>query len=155
MDDFLPYYKFARQQALLICGDKDLAKDIVQDVFLRLYKMKKELSGEKNFKGYLRLAIKNHYITYYRKNSKCKFFEINNYTEAFHESIYTDLISDDLKKAIQSMDNDLKLPLMLHFIYEYKDPEIARILDIPVGTVKNRTFRAKAFLRKKLKNKNI
>lgn len=153
MNNFLPHYKYAKNQANKITNNRELAEDLVQDVFLKICKNKTELIGHKNFKGYLSLAIRNQYINHYRKYKKIKFNDIEEYNNTFFTSPYSDVLSDDLKIAIGCLSEKLKLPFILNVIYGYLDPEVATMLDIPIGTVKNRIFKAKAFLRKKLTEK--
>lgn len=154
MDDFLPYYKFAKNQAHKISNNRELAEDIVQDVFLKLYRKNISLIGHKNLKGYLTIAIRNQYLDHYSKSKKMKFNDIEDYSNDFFVNPHGELLSDDLKTAIGCMPETLSQPLILHAIYGYLDPEVASILDIPIGTVKNRLFRAKAFLREKLAYSN-
>jgi RNA polymerase sigma-70 factor (ECF subfamily) len=49
--------------------------------------------------------------------------------------------------AVQRMDENLRLPLTLFYLKNFKYREIADVLKIPIGTVMSRLARAKAQLR--------
>ena len=52
----------------------------------------------------------------------------------------------DLYRALFSLKRELKLPLMLHYVEGYKLEETARLIGIPMGTLKHRLRRARAEL---------
>ena len=56
----------------------------------------------------------------------------------------------ELRDAIQKLDGELRIVVVLHYMEGYKVREIAGMLEIPVGTVKTRLMRAKRQLREHL-----
>lgn len=58
--------------------------------------------------------------------------------------------TDGVREAVFSLDEDFRLPVILHYMEGYKTREIARILKIPEGTVKTRLARAKQKLKRLL-----
>lgn len=61
-----------------------------------------------------------------------------------HESL------DELQRAIAGLDDDQRAVLVLRDLEELDYHQIAQTLDLPVGTVKSRLFRARLALRKTL-----
>ena len=61
------------------------------------------------------------------------------------------LAMDEIQKAIKGLDYEHKTPFMMHF-QGYKYFEIADILNIPIGTVKNRIHIARKELKGQLKS---
>ena len=59
----------------------------------------------------------------------------------------------ELHDAIQKLDRDLRLTVVLHYMEGYRLREVAEILEIPVGTVKTRLARAKRELRIQLEER--
>ena len=59
----------------------------------------------------------------------------------------------ELYEAIQKLDRELRIAVVLHYMEGYKQREIAEILDIPIGTVKTRLLRAKKQLREQLEER--
>jgi RNA polymerase sigma-70 factor (ECF subfamily) len=56
-----------------------------------------------------------------------------------------------MKKAIDSLPDKYKTAFILRDIEEQSYEEVAKIMNIPLGTVKSRVNRARAMLRDKLK----
>lgn len=56
----------------------------------------------------------------------------------------------ELHDALFSLDEKLRMPLILHYIEGFSVTEIAKILGWPQGTVKSRMMRGRRELRKKL-----
>lgn len=68
------------------------------------------------------------------------------------EQLPEDVRADDppdtaLRDALERLDVHLRLPVELHYIEGYPLEDIARILNIPLGTVKRRLFTARKRLR--------
>ena len=61
----------------------------------------------------------------------------------------------ELKAAIDGLPERLRTPLLLHYMENYMEKEIARTLGLSIVAVKNRLFRARRALRAALKNKEV
>ena len=57
---------------------------------------------------------------------------------------------DEIREAVLSLEEEFRLPVMLHFMEGYKTREVAEILRIPEGTVKTRLARARKILKQLL-----
>ena len=62
-------------------------------------------------------------------------------------------VDGELRAAIQRLERELRIVVVLHYMEGYKLREIAEILEIPVGTVKTRIMRAKRQLREHLEER--
>ena len=51
-----------------IVGDRDVAQDMVSEVFVSLWKSHRDVSFEK-LRGYLYISVRNHSLDWYRHNS--------------------------------------------------------------------------------------
>lgn len=58
---------------------------------------------------------------------------------------------DELNKMIDSLDNGIKEPFLLHYT-GFKYHEIAVKLELPLGTIKSRIFFARKALKAKIKS---
>lgn len=56
----------------------------------------------------------------------------------------------ELREALLSLPEKLRLPVMLHYIEGYTTEEAAAILRVPVGTVRSRLKKARETLKKAL-----
>jgi len=62
---------------------------------------------------------------------------------------------EQMMKIIQSLDYKSKAVFVLKHFYGYKYEEIAKILSLPVGTVKSRLHHAVKFLLNEFKKKGV
>ena len=53
-----------------------------------------------------------------------------------------------LRDAVLALPEDYRLAVILHYVEGYGVGEIARLLHVPVGTVKSRLYRARAILKR-------
>ncbi|MHC5723763.1 MAG: sigma factor-like helix-turn-helix DNA-binding protein, partial [Nostoc sp.] len=64
---------------------------------------------------------------------------------------YQDLV----QRGLASLSFDHRTILVLHDLEEVPQKEVAKILDIPLGTVKSRLFHARAAMRQFLQNQGV
>ena len=60
------------------------------------------------------------------------------------------MIGDEISNALNSLDVDFRTVIILSDLEEFKYEEMAKILDIPIGTVRSRLHRARNLLKEKL-----
>ncbi|MEM6264499.1 MAG: RNA polymerase sigma factor [Bacteroidota bacterium] len=110
-----------------------------------------------NLKAWLYTIMKNTFITNYHRVVKRKTFIdttdnlhfINSSTHVTDNKAGTKLVMDEIQSAIEDLNYEYKTPFLMHF-KGYKYHEIAEILNIPIGTVKNRIHIARKELKEKL-----
>jgi RNA polymerase sigma-70 factor (ECF subfamily) len=61
-----------------------------------------------------------------------------------------DMIGDEISNALNSLDVDFRTVIILCDLEGFKYDEMAKILDIPIGTVRSRLHRARNLLKEKL-----
>jgi RNA polymerase sigma-70 factor (ECF subfamily) len=61
------------------------------------------------------------------------------------------MIGDEISIAVNSLPIDFKTVILLCDIEGFTYEEIAKIIDIPIGTVRSRLHRARNLLKEKLK----
>ncbi|MFM9873277.1 MAG: sigma-70 family RNA polymerase sigma factor, partial [Fimbriimonadaceae bacterium] len=64
------------------------------------------------------------------------------------ESLLTDELVEVLEKAVSTMSEKLKTVLLLHDQEDLGYEEIAKVIEVPVGTVKSRLFLARAHVQR-------
>jgi RNA polymerase sigma-70 factor (ECF subfamily) len=62
------------------------------------------------------------------------------------------MLGDEMTKAINDLPVDFRTVILLCDVEDFSYEEIAKIIDIPVGTVRSRLFRARNMLKDKLRN---
>lgn len=157
------HYALLLNYGLKFCQDIELAKDCIQDVFVKLHKSK-ELSQAVSPRAYLLRALRN---TLYDNLLLSK--ETTSLDEfAFHISESHDLfeqlflkndedmqLSKQLLKALSSLPSNQKTILYLRFVKELSHKEIAEIMNINVQSSMNLVSRALIKLRSLMKNDSL
>jgi RNA polymerase sigma-70 factor (ECF subfamily) len=65
--------------------------------------------------------------------------------------VYGDLVEDDVKRALDELPAEFRAPLLLSSMGGLRYKEIAAALEVPIGTVMSRLFRARQRLRRALR----
>jgi RNA polymerase sigma-70 factor (ECF subfamily) len=61
-----------------------------------------------------------------------------------------DMIGDEISNALNALDVDFRTVIILCDLEGFKYEEMAKILDIPIGTVRSRLHRARHLLKERL-----
>ena len=144
--------------------DQDDSKDLVQDTYLKAYRFIDSFQQGTNAKAWLFRILKNSFINDYRKKSKepskVDYQEVESYynseevdrqiTPDLRVEALKDMIGDEISNALNSLDVDFRTVIILCDLEGFKYDEMAKILDIPIGTVRSRLHRARNLLKEKL-----
>lgn len=132
-------------------SDEELAKDLLQEVFSRLWKSRENLDPRQSVKSYL-YRIGHNLVIDHRRQSAHKPEPLED--DSAHELAYFVEENFDLQEKIQATIAALPEPVRLVFTMNRFDgikyAEIAAMLDISVKTVEARMSKALAILREKL-----
>ena len=132
-----------------LAGDPEVARDLVQDVFVRVLRLLPQFRGEAAFTTWLhRVAISTCH------NGMRRIRRANRGHVALDEAagiIATDpgdpTMVATIHDAIQALPDSLRLPLVLHTLEGLSHREVAGHLGLTEGTSKRRVFEARAALR--------
>lgn len=165
--EFMPHISSMYNFAFRLTMDEDEAKDLVQDTYLKAFRFINSFQRGTNAKAWLFRILKNSFINDYRKKSKepskIDYQEVEtfyNSDEADADNITVDLrvetvqemIGDEVANALNSLAVDFRTVIILCDIEGFTYEEMAKILDIPIGTVRSRLHRARNLLKEKLKS---
>jgi RNA polymerase sigma-70 factor (ECF subfamily) len=165
-EELLPHADALKTFAYHLCYDNDAANDLVQETFLKAYKALEHYQTGTNAKAWLFTILKNAYINEYRKRARrptqVDYEEANVYRDSdddditgyldLREDLFDAMMGDEVTIAINALPLDYKTVILLCDIEDFTYEEMAEILDIPIGTVRSRLFRARNMLKEKLKN---
>lgn len=135
-------------------GDEALAKDITQQVFLKIFYKVGEFQGRSEFTTWIYRMTVNACIDEQRRRRR--FFSIENFFGDFtvkraqDERIYKKEISDEVQKAVATLKPKFRLPILLKYVENLSYQEIAEVLDCSIGTVSSRLNRGHKMLAQKL-----
>lgn len=139
-------------------GDYDEATEISQEAFLSAYRAIGNFRGEANFSTWLYRIALNHATTR-RKNLNLRQqrnvpIENTDPLSDPHagpvETVEKNEIRDRVQQALNSLDPEDAAVILLRDLQDVPYEEVARVLEIPVGTVKSRLHRARQALKVKL-----
>jgi len=134
-------------------GDGSLADDLAQETFLRAYRGLSGFEGRSAFSTWIYRIAYNVYLSQSGRRQRAAVVEAG----FGHQRAWVDAQSGsrselrrDLQAAIAALPERYRGVVVLYYAEGVNYPEIAEILDIPVGTVKTHLHRAKRVLRERL-----
>lgn len=146
-------------------GNREEAEDLVQEIFIKAFSALPTFNEQYAFSTWLYKIAVNHCIDTLRKKKlptlpldkpiSFKDKELRREYPDLSPSPEGKLISKErteiIQKAIHSLPEKYRSVILLRHTEEKSYEEISTILNIPIGTVKARLFRARELLKKKLK----
>jgi len=164
--EFLPHIDALYNFAFHLTYDEEDAQDLVQETFLKAFRFIDSYQVGTNSKAWLFKILKNAFINDYRRQAKrpnkVNFEDIVNYHNSedtvlsgaldLREEIFQDMIGDEVMNALNSLPVDFRTVILLCDIEGFTYEEMAKIIDIPIGTVRSRLHRARHMLKEILKN---
>ncbi len=164
--EFLPHIDAMYNFAYRLTFNEDDAKDLVQETYMKAYRFVHSFQQGTNAKAWLFRILKNSFINEFRKKSKepskIDYQEIESYynsdnvevdiTPDLRVDAVQDMIGDEVSNALNSLAVDFRTVIILCDLEGFTYEEMAKILDIPIGTVRSRLHRARNLLKDKLKS---
>ena len=142
--------------------NRELAEDTFQTTFMTVYQKAETFEEGKRFKPWLYAIATNQAIDASRKRKRRQTISIENEWESGESSAKAGSLRDVLesnnekpdslammdekkvqvRKAIDTLPENLRQVLLLAYFHEFKYQEISEVLEIPLGTVKSRLHAA-------------
>ncbi len=151
--------------ALKYVNDRDDAKDIYQEVFLRVFRGLKNFKFKSEFSTWLYRITTNVCLTFVSRSNKQTMMRINNDMETEEidniagkddsdnspdEHLIRNEITNNVNEALEKLSPKQKMIFMLKHFEGYKIREIAVMINCGEGTVKKYLFEANHKLREQL-----
>jgi RNA polymerase sigma-70 factor (ECF subfamily) len=167
-DDAMQYSKQLYAAAMRMTRNPADAEDLVQETFLKAYRAYDSFTAGTNLKAWLYRILTNTYINKYRKAARRpdevdlgdvedlylyrrvgseESAEASRTTE---DRVLDGLVEADIKKAVESLPENFRIPVLLADLEGLSYQEIADILEIPIGTVMSRLHRGRTAMQKTL-----
>lgn len=136
---------------LRLTGNSTLADDLAQEVFLRAYRGMVGFEGRARFSTWIYRIAYNVFLNHRTRSKELdalpKGFEANAAAPEGELSPGRFDMRSDLAAAILELPERYRMVVTLYYLEDVSYPEIAEILDLPLGTVKTHLHRAKKLLR--------
>ncbi|WP_261796017.1 RNA polymerase sigma factor [Numidum massiliense] len=151
---FEMFYQRVYKTAYYIVKDEHLAQDVLQDTFIKAFRHIEQCPDGERAGAWLATIASRTAIDYIRKQKRRNALPFDNVlieNNAFQREVASSVEQtvedafaiEEILREIDSLDADSRVVLILKYLHELKDQEIAEALDVKLGTVKSRIFRAK------------
>lgn len=139
---------------LRYAGDREVARDLVQEGFVTLFDKLDSYSGKGSFEGWARKIFVNNALMYLRKNDALKETDDIDDARALYSDEPTpadDLGYRDLMALIAAMPPGFRTVFNMAAIEGYSHKEIAKELEISENTSRSQYKRAREWLQERIK----
>lgn len=118
-------------------ADRDIAVEIVNAGFLRVFQKIEQYAWKGSFEGWIRRIMVHAVATYYRRNSRYRehiTVEVEEDSGVTLDNGLNELYAEDLQLMIQKLPETPRLVFNMFCIEGYKHSDIAEMLNISEGT---------------------
>ena len=140
--------------AYLLCGDRHLAEDLVQDVLARAHRRWSQIEAEQP-DGYLRTALVQAHVSWWRRRSNRELAQ-EQLPEPAPGPDFTDrhALRAQLWSLLHTLPRAQRAVLVLRYFEDLDDQTIAAALRCRPATVRVHAFRGLAALRTRMENRD-
>jgi len=139
-----------------LTSDYEKAVELAQETFMRVYFKAKRYRPIAPVSSWIYTIASNLAKTEMKKKQRMTTVSIDDeYSRASSQIYYEDNPEDmetikNLRKALNSLHSRYRIPLVLKDIEGFSQEEIAEMLNKPIGTIKARISRGRAYLKKEI-----
>ena len=142
--------------AFMLTNNRDDAYDLLQDTTLKALDNEDKYAEGTNLKVWVFTIMRNIFINNYRRVSRAATvidttdnqYLINLPAEAARETPDGTFTANEITAAINAFSDEYRIPFSMH-VAGYKYEEIAKEMNLPLGTVKSRIFAARKRLQER------
>ena len=164
--EFMPHLDALFNFAFHLTLNEEDANDLVQDTFLKAFRFIDSYERGTNAKAWLFKILKNSFINEYRRKTRhpgevdyedyLAFRESDESSHVgeydFRDEMLRGLIGDEVTQALNDLPVDFRTVILLSDVEGFSYEEMAKIIDIPIGTVRSRLHRARNLMKEKLRD---
>lgn len=160
------YYKYApslKAFCFRYCGDKEEAKDILQDSFIKIFSKIGSFSDKGSLEGWMKKIVLNTFLQHYKKSKNSKHVSIDQLQDVedddtltgdpalgVEEPIVGEFTEEQLLNALKTLPDPYRIVFNMFHIEEFSHKEISETLSIDEKTSRTRLYRGKKLLQKYL-----
>ena len=167
------YHPLAYSLAYKVLGERGDAEEVVQDAFVKIHRALPQFRGDSSLKTWILRIVMRLSLNRRRDRARSAWFRLglNQGTDQDGAELLSDLppgttpnpesqcISGETRaiilKLVDELPDPLREALILNSFEELSYDEIARVLQVPVGTVSSRIFSARKKLLGKLRHHDV
>ena len=151
------YRQMVFRTALAITGDQEAANDLLQDVFLRLYRFANRIDYQRPLEPWLYRMTTNLSYTWVKRNGRWlrPLEELADWLIGSTRNSPPEVVErrddwDQVQRAVLALPLSQRIVVVLYYLNDLSLQEIADTLDLPMGTVKSRLHYGRLALKKSL-----
>ncbi len=162
---FRKYFQDALNYARFYISDRQLAEDIVQDIFLKIWNERKELNIRINFRGYLTKCVHNECIQFLRhemvkqKHSRREHFKLQEaqiinrlFSETGLNRLFEKEIEELVNQAMVNLSEKTRSIYLMSRDHYLTNSQIAEKYNLTEKSIEYHITRALEMLRQELKD---
>ncbi|MBN2113540.1 MAG: sigma-70 family RNA polymerase sigma factor [Acidimicrobiia bacterium] len=165
-DDVVPLLPQLYSAALRLTRNPTDAEDVLQEALLRAFRGYGGFKAGTNLRAWLYRILTNTFINRYRQQTRqpaeVELGELEDLylyrrlgqgsgaARSAEEEALERFVDADLRAAVESLPEIFRIPVLLADVEGFSYKEIARITDVPIGTVMSRLHRGRKALEKAL-----
>jgi RNA polymerase sigma-70 factor (ECF subfamily) len=130
--------------ALMLCRNRSMAEDLVQETFLRAWRFLDSLREEKKAKSWLMTTLRREYARQFERYQPV-FDDVELEQIAGSQGVDPEVWA--LRRGLARLPDKYRDVIVLQVIGGYSGEEMAQMLELPRATVNTRLFRARQQLR--------
>jgi RNA polymerase sigma-70 factor (sigma-E family) len=131
----------------LLTGNVADAEDLVQSALAKTYLAWDRIEDRGALDGYVRRAIVNTHISWWRRRRLEEFPTDEIPDQAVVDHSVTSDLQEALRRAVDRLPQRMRAAVMLRYFDDMTEAEVAEALGVSLGTVKSTVSRAVAKLR--------
>lgn len=131
-------------------GNRETALDLVQDAIISAFTNLNKLKNPEYIKTWFYRILVNTCLMYLRKNKKTPELTLLDENIPIKYDFRDNVEREDVLKAINKLNPDLKTVIFLRFYEDMKFDEISEVTKTNVNTVKSRIYKALEILKTEL-----
>jgi RNA polymerase sigma-70 factor, ECF subfamily len=131
-----------------LCGNRDVADDMVQDAMTRAWAARQSYTPGSNFRAWMFMILRNHYYTTLRKNARMVSWdpEVAERVLVVAPAQHDGLNVQDVQAALLKLPSEQREVLLLIGANGVSYEEAAEIMGCAIGTIKSRLARGRVAL---------
>lgn len=158
---YYEYYNMVHGLIVYIIKERAAAEDIIQEAFIKIIKNKPLFDNEAKLKAWLKVVTRNTAINYLRKNKNNRnqldtdsvFIDmetINQTAASVESTVETQMMQESIEFYLEQLKPEYRVLVELRWKEGLSYREMADLLDTSEEIVKQRLFRARGSIKKKL-----
>ncbi|MFA6467005.1 MAG: RNA polymerase sigma factor [Patescibacteria group bacterium] len=155
-DNFISYYDQFKNKIFVyflyrVNFNREVAEDLTSEVFLKALKSFEDFDQSRSFQSWIYAIAHNHLVNYYRvANRETQLLEDRYLTKGDIDKVELEYELEAIMKIIKLMDSSDREILLMRFVDQLSNTEIAMLLDKDEGAIRTKISRSLAKLRELL-----